>query len=335
MNTTHITKVEIKALWGKYDIVWDNLDPRVNILVGENGSGKSNLLKLVKAINTLYAIGLAKNIIFDYAICNFQNKGKLFLVSGKNSIKNNGKDKQLKEFFSTDFFTIDLDILNSKSEAIYYHNRELNLRAFLLQTFENKFHNPTDTQDIIGKEVQTNLDLSLWQLEKDFKSYQSKILNQYRREKDEKIFAKSDLFKQLMNDFFSVTYKNIEITDASDIFIEQTDEYTNEKLRLSMYDLSSGEKQLLIILLTALLSNNENIVLLLDEPEVSLHIGWQQKLIDSILELNENCQLIIATHSPSIFGKSWGKHVTFMKNIKYATTKNSENNIGNKETITQ
>ncbi len=50
MNTIHITKIVIKALWDKYDIVWDNLDPRVNILVGKNGSGKSNLLRLVNAL---------------------------------------------------------------------------------------------------------------------------------------------------------------------------------------------------------------------------------------------------------------------------------------------
>lgn len=323
MNTTHITKVEIKALWNKYDIIWDNLDPRVNILVGENGSGKSNFLRLVADASGRGNNILQKNIIFRYVIYDLSNQAKFCLADISTTLP-----KIFENINEYDLWNVQMTVNDFKYRIIHYGN---SLPIHLLQTFENKFHNPTDTQDIIGKEVQTNLDLSLWQLEKDFKSYQSKILNQYRREKDEKIFAKSDLFKQLMNDFFSVTYKNIEITDASDIFIEQTDEYTNEKLRLSMYDLSSGEKQLLIILLTVLLSNNENIVLLLDEPEVSLHIGWQQKLIDSILALNENCQLIIATHSPSIFGKSWGKHVTFMKNIKHATTKN----IDNKETITQ
>lgn len=331
MNTTHITKIEIKALWGKYDIVWDNLGPRVNILVGENGSGKSNLLRLVNALYGSAKEKLEKYIEFDCVIFSLNNEEKKCLANLHNNFKDLIAIRYDKDFENAIYNTNKEGKINDGVYAIYYINTFTNLPIYLLQTFENKFHNPTDTQDIIGKEVQTNLDLSLWQLEKDFKSYQSKILNQYRREKDEKIFAKSDLFKQLMNDFFAVTYKNIEITDASDIFIEQTDEYTDEKLRLSMYDLSSGEKQLLIILLTVLLSNNENIVLLLDEPEVSLHIGWQQKLIDSILQLNENCQLIIATHSPSIFGKSWGKNVTFMKNIKHATTKN----IDNKETITQ
>lgn len=324
MNGTAITKIEVKALWNKYDILWDNLDPRVNILVGENGSGKSNLLRLVadagSSLNNIYQ----KNILFEYIVYDLSNQAKYCVTHLTKTIPHNFEHINKKDLFRYRLVKED----GFKYGVINYGETPV---VSLLQTFENKFHNPTDTQDIIGKEVQTNLDLGLWQLEKDFKSYQSKILNQYRREKDEKIFAKSDLFKQLMNDFFSVTYKNIEITDASDIFIEQTDEYTQEKLRLTMYDLSSGEKQLLIIMLTVLLSNNENMVLLLDEPEVSLHIGWQQKLIDSILQLNENCQLIIATHSPSIFGKNWGKHVTFMKNIKHTTTKNIEN----KEPITQ
>ena len=50
MSTSYIKRVEISKLWGKYDIVWDNLHPDVNILVGINGSGKSTLLKVINAL---------------------------------------------------------------------------------------------------------------------------------------------------------------------------------------------------------------------------------------------------------------------------------------------
>jgi predicted ATP-dependent endonuclease of OLD family len=59
----------------------------------------------------------------------------------------------------------------------------------------------------------------------------------------------------------------------------------------------------------------EQYILLMDEPEISLHIGWQQRLIDIIRELNPNCQLIIATHSPSIFGEGWGDKLFFVEDL--------------------
>jgi predicted ATP-dependent endonuclease of OLD family len=56
-------------------------------------------------------------------------------------------------------------------------------------------------------------------------------------------------------------------------------------------------------------------ILLLDEPENSLHIEWQQQLIDVIRTLNSNCQLIISTHSPSIFGDGWGDKLFFLEDM--------------------
>jgi hypothetical protein len=53
------------------------------------------------------------------------------------------------------------------------------------------------------------------------------------------------------------------------------------------------------------LQRKQNSVLLLDEPEISLHLSWQRKLIDTLREINPNCQLIIVTHSPSIYGDGW------------------------------
>ncbi|MCF7955604.1 MAG: AAA family ATPase [Phycisphaerae bacterium] len=70
--------------------------------------------------------------------------------------------------------------------------------------------------------------------------------------------------------------------------------------KISLYDLSSGEKQLLIQLLEALLQEGKSSIFIADEPELSLHLEWQQKLIDAVLALNSNSQIIVATHSPEI-----------------------------------
>lgn len=62
--------------------------------------------------------------------------------------------------------------------------------------------------------------------------------------------------------------------------------------------LSSGEKHLLIILLQAMTADHNSVII--DEPELSMHIDWQHALAETIYRLNPNCQLILASHSPEI-----------------------------------
>ena len=66
--------------------------------------------------------------------------------------------------------------------------------------------------------------------------------------------------------------------------------------------LSSGEKQLFIILGEALLQEERPVVFISDEPELSLHVSWQAALFEHIRSLNGSCQIISATHSPDIVG---------------------------------
>ena len=78
--------------------------------------------------------------------------------------------------------------------------------------------------------------------------------------------------------------------------------------------LSSGEKQLIILLTESLLQEKQQFIYIADEPELSLHISWQRKIIPSINQLNINAQLIVATHSPEVVGKH-GDKIIDMENI--------------------
>jgi predicted ATPase len=64
--------------------------------------------------------------------------------------------------------------------------------------------------------------------------------------------------------------------------------------------LSSGEKQLLIQFMEVVLQEGKSLIFIADEPELSLHVTWQEKLLKALRDLNENAQLIVATHSPDI-----------------------------------
>lgn len=67
---------------------------------------------------------------------------------------------------------------------------------------------------------------------------------------------------------------------------------------IALGTLSSGQKQLLMIFLSALMADNKPF--LIDEPEISMHVDWQSGLVEAIQQLSPSTQIIFATHSPEI-----------------------------------
>lgn len=70
---------------------------------------------------------------------------------------------------------------------------------------------------------------------------------------------------------------------------------------ISPQQLSSGEKHLLKLLIEVVAVNLGTAII--DEPELSMHIDWQKNLLSNMCLLNENAQLIVATHSPEIMSR--------------------------------
>ena len=126
--------------------------------------------------------------------------------------------------------------------------------------------------------------------------------------KAQALSAPKKRFQDMMDELFSDTGKKI-VRTANEIFFTQIGEM------LVPYQLSSGEKQMLVILLTVLVEDNKNYVLFMDEPEVSLHVEWQKRLIDLVIELNPNVQIILTTHSPAVVMNGWIDHVTEVSDI--------------------
>lgn len=120
-------------------------------------------------------------------------------------------------------------------------------------------------------------------------------------EKKNEINKPKQTFIKEINRLFS--RKEIIINDKNELYV-----MTNSGKRFILNQLSSGEKQLFIILGQSLLQENNNHIYIADEPELSLHVEWQEKLVDSIKNINPNSQIIFATHSPDIVG-SYGNYV--------------------------
>lgn len=76
---------------------------------------------------------------------------------------------------------------------------------------------------------------------------------------------------------------------------------------IPLQSLSSGEKQLLQLLLEILAAESNTVMI--DEPELSMHVDWQQRLVASMVRVNPNCQLLLATHSPEVMAEVSEKNV--------------------------
>lgn len=122
-----------------------------------------------------------------------------------------------------------------------------------------------------------------------------------RLEEDrEKIFAPLRLYEKTVNSFLND--KCIMVDENGKLEIKSASGYDLDP-RL----LSSGEKQILILLTEALLRVDDPLVYIADEPELSLHISWQEKLLESLMTFGGQIQTIVATHSPDIVGKFQNK----------------------------
>ena len=109
------------------------------------------------------------------------------------------------------------------------------------------------------------------------------------------------VFREI-NEIFEILDLDIKVSeiskDAKSIPI-----FTNSSGdKFDINELSSGEKQLFLRTLAIKMLNPENSIILIDEPELSLHPKWQQKIVDVYRKIGKNNQIIIATHSPHILG---------------------------------
>lgn len=112
--------------------------------------------------------------------------------------------------------------------------------------------------------------------------------------KTQEIYSQINIFLRIIKEF--ITDKTFEF-EAGNLVIRTSDGPIGHER------LSSGEKQLIILMIEALLQGRQPHIFLADEPELSLHIAWQRMVIPAVMEINPNAQVIAATHSPEIASK--------------------------------
>ena len=273
-----IRMIEIDSLWsGKKHIVW-HLDPHVNILSGINGVGKSTILnKVFRSVNT------------NGDLQNHLLKGVHLVVEPEDATH------------------IRYDIIRSMDSPLL-NNETINL---------------------VDSRISSALDFQLYHLQRKYLDYQVNIGNRIieqlqagHADAAQQLSQAKTRFQDIVDELFEETGKKIVRTE-NEIRFSQSGETLvpyqlssgEKQMLLVPYQLSSGEKQMLAILLTVLVEDQLPYVLFMDEPEVSLHIEWQKRLIDLVVEMNPNVQIILTTHSPAVIMNGWMDKVTEVSDI--------------------
>lgn len=275
METNLIHSIEIRDLWKKYDFCWENLNPDVNILIGINGSGKTTLFNIIDAVFTADVKRL-----------------KMYGVTVK--IRVNEEEVEYTP-------RVTAAELKKCLEGIRYQK---------ISTFDV----PMKDKPRAGKEysqLYNELHDIVYNIGGDrpsFSDYRLKATN--FPDQAIRINERIRMFYATVNRLFAKTKKIIEIDPHTNHLI-----FKDQDEVIPLYKLSSGEKQLLIILLRVFLMEEQPYILLMDEPEISLHIEWQYRLFEEIRKLNPNCQIITSTHSPSLFGDGWGDKLFFIEDL--------------------
>lgn len=318
-----ITSLTIKKLFGEYDVSinFKNL----TVIVGKNGIGKTTILKIINGLVT------GRNHI-DYAeICKSIelkfNKGQSFCFGDtaykyinsfsaeeihelftknedvRNDLRNSlGKYSALKEYITEDllnhfirtFVDSDSSIKMTKNKILEAYSKNKNL-LYCDKGFRDSLNNNIFVRYISTINISANAGNSF-----DFgNSIQKNLLDMAIHEELRDLLKKSNKiaiknFTTQLNLFLKDSNKRVKLIETDWVFITELTHLLN------LSQLSSGERQLVYILATVANTCGKPTLLLMDEPEVSMHLSWQEKIIDAIMNINPQVQIIAVTHSPGI-----------------------------------
>ncbi|MBF1201280.1 MAG: AAA family ATPase [Fusobacterium periodonticum] len=301
-----IEKVHIKNIKGIKDLELsfkkDNEILDVIVLAGVNGSGKTTILESIKDFfnNT--------NINYDEPEKSNVNLDIFFEDFEKNNIEEAEKKcKDKYEHKLQDFFrALKSYEYSRKNNNEYYDNliakRFENPPKIIYVPAENKFEEIQTYSTTLSKKYEF-INIINSNVIKDIPSYIATRRN-YLATIEEDLTMKEITNKVVneINGIFDILELDVKLKGFSKdektmpIFENSAGEEFN------INDLSSGEKQLFLRTLSIKMLEPKNSIILIDEPELSLHPKWQQRIIEVYKKIGENNQIIIATHSPHILG---------------------------------
>lgn len=312
-----IERVKIEKLFGEKDVDW-NLRPDVNVLVGKNGLGKSTILKIIEeSVSSYDDIRDIFNFYERTYVYFFNNNERNLRVGiydkyslidySKKMFTNESFWKGFEEFLINNKTEQDLQTFQKLSQNM--DDFEISFIEHIKNTsFDRVSKNITDrfTSKILPTETISTINMSANSINQiTTSSGQHGTLLDFEIENElQRLFKlqNSSLENNVieaLNNFFNETNKTVKINN------QELKVYLTPEREISFKHLSSGERQVIYIFLKVANATKDNALILMDEPEISLHLAWQEKLISEIRKVNDKSQLIIVTHSPAIVMNGW------------------------------
>ena len=300
-----IEKVHIKNIKGIKDLELsfkkDNKILDLIVLAGVNGSGKTTILEAIKDFfynKYLNFNGPEKsNVNLDIFFENFE----------KNKIEEAEKSSDNYKHALWDFFgTLQSYNLYRKNSNDYYRNqiaKRFDIPPKIIYVpAENKFEEIQTYSTTLSKEYEFINTINS-NVIRDIPSYIATRRN-YLATIEEDLTMKEITNKVVneINGIFDILELDVKLKGFSknEKTMPVFENSAGEEFDIN--DLSSGEKQLFLRTLSIKMLEPKNSIILIDEPELSLHPKWQQRIIEVYKKIGENNQIIVATHSPHILG---------------------------------
>ncbi|MDR2643922.1 MAG: AAA family ATPase [Planctomycetaceae bacterium] len=176
--------------------------------------------------------------------------------------------------------------------------------------FKTRFDKIKETQRLLQK---YGISVTYEENSLDFDPVNAKALYVYINDVEEKLRVFEPLLKTL-NLFSEILHskefphKNITISKEYGLkFV------TDNGDSLELSGLSSGEQHEIVLLFDLLFQADQNTLVLIDEPEISLHIVWQKAFLADMLKIIElqKISVMVATHSPQIVNDYWENVIDF------------------------
>ena len=300
-----IEKVHIKNIKGIKDLELsfkkNNKILDVIVLAGVNGSGKTTILESIKDFFN------NKNVNYDEPKKSNVNLNIFFEEFEKKKIKeveksSNNNKRPLWDFFSA---LQNYEIYIKRSDKHYHTHiaKKFDIPPKIIYVpAENKFEEIQTYSTTLSKEYEFINTINS-NVIRDIPSYIATRRN-YLATIEEDLTMKEITNKVVneINGIFNILELDVKLKGFSKdektmpIFENSVGE------EFDINNLSSGEKQLFLRTLSIKMLEPKNSIILIDEPELSLHPKWQQRIIEVYKKIGENNQIIVATHSPHILG---------------------------------
>ena len=300
-----IEKVHIKNVKGIKDLELslkkDNKILDVIVLAGVNGSGKTTILEAIKNFfdnkNINYNEPKKSNVNLDIF---FEDVEKMNIEEAEKS-SNNYKQPLWNFFNALRSYNYEKYNNNGLYQNLIAKRFEIPPKVIYVPA-ENKFEEIQTYSTTLSKKYEF-INIINSNVIKDIPSYIATRRN-YLATVEEDLTMKEVTNKVVneINGIFNILELDVKLKGFSKdektmpIFENSAGE------EFDINDLSSGEKQLFLRTLSIKMLEPKNSIILIDEPELSLHPKWQQRIIEVYKTIGENNQIIIATHSPHILG---------------------------------